>query len=108
MKLFYILIFVVITWGCSPKQDKDDENPEKRSYTEERNPVDIIILERTTFKKEMVSNGKLKALRKSILKFRISEELEYLPVNNGDRVMKGQVIARLQQFDQKQNLLVLA
>ena len=104
MKLINILIFVVITWGCSHKQDKDNDNPDKRQYTEERSPVDIIILERTTFKKELVSNGKLKALQKSILKFRISEELEYLPVNNGDRVIKGQVIARLQQFDQKQKL----
>ncbi len=104
MKLFYILIFVVIILGCSPKQDKDNENPDKRQYTEERNPVDIIILERTIFKKEMVSNGKLKAVRKSVLKFRLAEELEYLPVNNGDRVIKGQVIARLQQFDQKQKL----
>ena len=104
MKLFYILIFVVITWGCSPKQDKNNENPEKRQYTEERNPVDIIILERTIFKKEMVSNGKLKAVRKSVLKFRLPEELEYLPVNNGDRVIKGQVIARLHRFDQEQEL----
>jgi RND family efflux transporter MFP subunit len=76
----------------------------KTVYKEERNPVEVIVLDNTDFRRELVSNGKLKALRKSVLTFRISEELEYLPVCNGESVRKGQIIARLRQFKVLQEL----
>lgn len=61
--------------------------------------MDTIIVQHTTFLKEMVSNGKLTALRKSELKFDVGEKLVKLNVKNGQKVAKGEVIAVLEQYE---------
>ena len=48
--------------------------------------------------KEIISNGKLIALRKADLKFRSSENIAGIYVKNGDRVLTDQVIAKLDDF----------
>jgi len=55
-------------------------------------------------KKEIVSNGKLKALQKSILKFEISEKLVGLSVKNGYWVKKGSIIASINNQKAQQKL----
>lgn len=99
-----IFVILILAAGCKPKQKIDEEAIAKQAHLVERNPVDVMVLQPTIFKKELVSNGKLEALKHSSLKFRTGAELEYLPVKNGDWVKKGQVIARLAQFGQKQQL----
>ncbi len=98
-----LLILAAIIAGCASKQDA---NPDagKRQFQVEKNPVDVIILKRSTFEKELVSNGKLKARSKSMLKFGTGEELIALNVKNGDRVNAGQVIARLRSDKISQQL----
>jgi RND family efflux transporter MFP subunit len=54
-----------------------------------------MVLQSTTFTKQLVSNGKLAALRKSELNFRISEEITSIPVKNGQQVSRGTVLAKL-------------
>ncbi|GAG67845.1 unnamed protein product, partial [marine sediment metagenome] len=54
MKIQYILCFVILFWSCSSESGEENPGLDKRQYTEERNPVDILVLQRTTFKKEMV------------------------------------------------------
>jgi len=76
----------------------------RREYLPEKNPVDIMVLERSTFYRELVSNGKLRAAGKSVLKFDTGEELAELFVRNGDRVAAGQLIARLRQDRQLRQL----
>ena len=104
MRLLYLLCLVNLVWSCTSKTGNENENIEKRIYTGEQNPVDVIVLKNTDFRKELVSNGKLKALRKSVLSFRVGKELEYLAVRNGDFVKEGQIIARLRQFHLNQEL----
>lgn len=104
MIFLLFLCFLFINVGCSTHKGSDNGEIEKQAYIDEGNPVNIIVLEDTDFKEELVSNGKLKALRKSILTFKISGELEYLAVRNGEFVKEGQVIARLQQFEVRQEL----
>lgn len=104
MKNCLIIILLILFNHCSTNTGEADQNTGKLNPTPERNPVDVIVLEKTDFSKELVSNGKLIAMNKSILRFRISEELEYLAFKNGDKVNKGQVIARLFRFNQEQEL----
>lgn len=100
-----LVLILVVVWGCKPRQSEEDKEAiAKKVQVAERNPVEVMVLRRTVFQKELVSNGKLVALQRSVLKFRTSEVLEYLPVKNGSRVKKGQVIARLRQYTLKQNL----
>ncbi|WP_203257019.1 efflux RND transporter periplasmic adaptor subunit [Hyunsoonleella ulvae] len=64
-----------------------------------------MLLNQGVFKKELVSNGRLVALEKSELRFKVSEALQHLYVKNGDNVTKGQILARLNNttFKQKVN-----
>jgi len=104
IKFLFLLCFALIIGGCNSHKGSDNGEIEKQAYIDNGNPVDIIVLEDKDFKEELVSNGKLKALRKSVLTFRISGELEDLAVRNGEFVREGQVIARLRQFKVRQEL----
>ncbi len=97
MKRLFHVLFCVIIVACNNSENNSESETERRQYLPERNPVDIIVLERSTFQKELVSNGKLKARQKSVLKFETGEELIELRVKNGDKVSSGQLIARLRQ-----------
>ena len=89
--------------GCSPSQS-ENQLTEKRAYVEQENLVDTLVLESAVFTKELVSNGKLKALRKSDLKFRVGGELQRIKVKNGQWVKAYQSIAVLDQFEYRQKL----
>ena len=104
MKNTLIILFVFILCQCSSSPSDNSQNTGKLNPVPEQNPVEVLVLEKSNFSKELVSNGKLLARNKSVLRFRISEELEYLAFKNGDKVNKGQVIARLFSFNQEQAL----
>jgi RND family efflux transporter MFP subunit len=104
MKLFYYTALCLLITACNSSKVGEDTDTGKRQFVAEKNPVDVIVLKRTTFQKELVSNGKLKARSKSMLKFGTSEELVQLNVKNGDRVKADEVIARLRQDKLQQQL----
>src|SRR5690606_19596469 len=92
-----------IGYGCSANST---ENPpeEKRAFVQQQNLVDTLTLKSQTFHKELVSNGKLQALEKSELKFRIGGQLQSLSGKNGQMIRKGEIIAVLDPFDYQQKL----
>lgn len=100
--IIFLGITVLIS-GCSQGRT-ENATGDKRVYEEQLNEVDIAILKRTVFQKEIISNGKLKALRKSDLKFKVSGELKELKVKNGHSVRSRQTIAVLDQFEYRQKL----
>jgi membrane fusion protein, multidrug efflux system len=103
--LIIILSALFIFTDCSQKKrEREAEIIDKNQYLPEKNEVDIIVLEKSIFKKEIVSNGKLIALQKSDLKFEVSEILEKLHVNNGDYVKKGQLLATLNAYPYQQKV----
>jgi RND family efflux transporter MFP subunit len=57
--------------------------------------VEVQTLKGSTFNKELISNGKLSAIRKSIIPFRVSGQLTKIHFKNGDFVSKGNAIAEL-------------
>jgi RND family efflux transporter MFP subunit len=104
MKLIIPLFLILWLLSCSNIERKAATDSEKRQYTEQHNPVDTIVLQKGTFRKELVNNGKLVALRKSELQFRVGEQLEKLNFRNGDAVKAGQIIADLNPFTYRQQL----
>jgi multidrug efflux pump subunit AcrA (membrane-fusion protein) len=58
-----------------------------------------MVPQPATFTKQLVSNGKLAALLKRELKFRISEEIASIKVNNGQRVKQGSILAKLNKTE---------
>ncbi|MEN7549824.1 efflux RND transporter periplasmic adaptor subunit [Rapidithrix thailandica] len=97
------LLFLVL-WGCTHQAEELKDDPNKKTYLKEQNLVVIQMLKEQDFQKELVSNGKLRALRKSDLNFALNEPIELLPVKNGMQVRKGSIIVQLRQTKQKQDL----
>ena len=104
----YLLLFIlsIVLYACDVKPAKIYANAEKRQYTVQQNPVGVIILSKSMFRKELVNNGKLVAYRKSELQFRVGEQLVKLGVRNGDPIKAGQVIAELNTFVYRQQLTI--
>lgn len=104
MKYLTLALLAIIIDACGAKTRGPSTDTEKRQYTEQQNPVEITVLQKGTFRKELVNNGKLVALRKSELQFRVGEQLERLSFRNGDAVKAGQIIADLNPFTYRQQL----
>jgi membrane fusion protein, multidrug efflux system len=104
MRYITLALLIFFLYTCGSKTTESTANSEKRQYTEQKNPVSVIVLQKGPFRKELVNNGKLIALRKTDLQFRVGEQLEKLSFKNGDYVKAGQVIARLAPFTFGQQL----
>jgi RND family efflux transporter MFP subunit len=104
VKYLTIALLAGILYSCGTKTSGTSSTAEKRQYTLQQNPVEITVIQRGLFRKELVNNGKLVALRKCELQFRVGEQLEKLSVRNGVPVKAGYVIAQLNTFTYKQQL----
>jgi membrane fusion protein, multidrug efflux system len=104
MKYITFALLGCLLSACGSKTTESTSNAEKRQYTVQKNPVTVIVLQKGPFRKELVNNGKLVALRKTDLQFRVGEQLEKLSFKNGDHVKVGQVIAGLSPFTFSQQL----
>ena len=104
MKYLTSFLIIYLLFACGAKTSKTSSDVQKRQYTEQQNPVEVIVLQKGLFRKELVNNGKLVALRKSELQFRVGEQLEKLSFRNGDAIKAGQVIAELNPFTYRQQL----
>lgn len=101
--VYCLILFCLVS--CADKNAQQPKEAEKRRYTEQQNPVEVIVLQKSTFKKELVNNGKLVALKKSKLQFRVGEQLEKLHFRNGENVNAGQCIAELNSFSYRQQVV---
>jgi len=104
MRYIAFILLTCFLYACGSKATESTASTEKRQYTEQKNPVTVMILQKSSFLKELVNNGKLVALRKTDLQFRVGEQLEKLSFKNGDYVKTGQVIAELIPFTFSQQL----
>jgi RND family efflux transporter MFP subunit len=96
-----ILLITAIT-SCRQKGSETRTSAENKMDTtivnDDKQKVSVMVLHYGDFNKEIISNGKLIALKKADLKFRSSENVAAVFVKNGDRVEKGQTIAKLDNF----------
>jgi multidrug efflux pump subunit AcrA (membrane-fusion protein) len=97
--LYLITTFLILSL-CSCKNNTDSRtiSYELTNNNNEQTEVKIRVLDLTDFCTEIISNGKLTALRKADLKFRLLENLVDIKVMNGEKIRKGQVLARLDDF----------
>ena len=98
-----LTIFILGLFACKPKEQKPEEI-QKSAYLVDKNQVEVMMLQQSTFTKQLVGNGKLNALRKAELRFRISGEIEQLPVGNGRHIAQGELIAALNDIDYSHRL----
>lgn len=100
LSIISLLVFI----SCSKSQSQTSQNEEigKKKYLAEKNEVEAIVLQKSNFDKEIVSNGKLIALRKNTLRFEVGGKLEKLYVSDGVSVKKGQTLAEVMPFKYQQ------
>jgi len=75
---------------------KSEETLQNSSSIEEVVPqVNVAVLQQTIFNREVVSNGKMGAVKKTDLRFKRGDRITRINLKNGDKVLKGQLIAIL-------------
>jgi multidrug efflux pump subunit AcrA (membrane-fusion protein) len=94
-KLFFVFGLFLLLTSCI-QQNKTDEPVDKRQFLREANQIDVQVLSKSTFTKEIISNGKLKSIRKSDLQFKLSEVITDIKVKNGSWVKQRQILATLE------------
>jgi len=98
----YILITIAFL-SCSSNAGDDSESSAE-SLPEEKNLVDVILLERGDFTREIISNGKLSAIQKAELYFKNPGIIESISYRNGQTAQKGSELARLQNDEYRFSL----
>ncbi|MBQ8500470.1 MAG: efflux RND transporter periplasmic adaptor subunit [Bacteroidales bacterium] len=100
MMVAYVAISVLACRNTTTDELKDG----KAVAVPEVNEVEVITLERTDFANQLLTNGKLKAVRRASLSFGADGVVSALNVSNGGRIAAGNVIAQLDRPDLKLSL----
>lgn len=99
-RILLIVCGMALVSACGMGGKKEvDEDVGRKKYEVEKNPVDTIVLRKRDFNNQMLSNGRLRALRKSSLRFSGTGVVVKLNVKNGDWVTRGDVLAVLDRRD---------
>lgn len=102
-----LAVAMVCAVGCKDKklsQQQEDTDLARQVFVAETNPVEVIVLEKSDFRKQIISNGKLEARQKAALAFQTSGRLASVGVANGSKVGKGDVLAALDTEDSRLQL----
>ncbi len=100
--IFRTAIYLVILLGalsCDDKKNKEKERDAKLEYTAQINEVEVVTLDRRDFARQLLSNGKLHAEKKSSLLFGTTGKLASIPVQNGQYVSQGTTLGTLDRPD---------
>lgn len=92
--------------GCGSNKKTDDAEAEmaRGSYSGEKNKVTVVRLERRTFNKQLVCNGKLDAQGKATLQFAQQGTIERINYREGQTVAAGALVAVLDKSQAQQQL----
>lgn len=99
-------LMALLALSCSPKGNKEEEvDAARANFTAEKNLVETIVLTKTDFNRQIVTNGKLRAVKKSDLLFKTQGIISDIHVKNGSYVKQYQEIAQLDSKPAKLKLL---
>lgn len=90
------MLFAVLLGSCGKtKKEKTDASADRMQHRIEYNQVTIDTLQRRDFQRELISNGRLIASRRSTLSFPVAGVIAAIDAKNGVRVAQGSRIALL-------------
>jgi len=100
------LSFLASCGASSPGEaDSEGESIATRDFIDEVIAIDTASAQFGTFRKELISNGKLQAWKESQLRFKLEGEITKVFVRNGQRVAQGDTLAMLYPFTQENKLV---
>jgi multidrug efflux pump subunit AcrA (membrane-fusion protein) len=96
-----VLLFCLILAGCSGGKKEKEQTQElaKGEFKTDTTEVGIMVLQKIPFKRQLVSNGRVRARNKSMIGFKTSGTIARIFVANGDWVRAGEVLAVLDTLD---------
>lgn len=98
----FLLPLICLTFALSSCQSKEEDSANKgRVALPSDAPAEVTTTTLSTrdFNHELVSNGKISAQTVAELKFLVAEPIIKIYVQNGTRVSKGQVIAKVDTYE---------
>ena len=98
---FALLLFLV---ACGGEKDEKEQNVSQVLKSEDPT-VDVMVLHRGDFLRELIANGNVVAARKADLRFSSADPITDIYVSNGDRMKKGQKLARIDTYKLEADLL---
>ncbi len=103
ISVYLLLIICIVIGSCKTDKEQKQENV-KQILPDIPTEVTVMPLIKKKFTKELVSNGKLSSQKKAEVHFKSANRITNIYVANGDRVRKGQVIAKMDNYMLKNNL----
>lgn len=108
-KIIGVLVVAVLVCSCKSKKDskdavQDETEMARGKYDKEKNEVTVVPLERKTFNKQLVCNGRLEAQSKVTVQFATQGTVAQIDVRDGQKVQKGQILASLDKDQPKRQL----
>lgn len=97
-KILLSSLLLFFFYSCREAVDEDDEDLARREHFEEVIEVRTKPVERGVFNMELMSNGRLSAVNKATVRFRVHEMIREVNVINGERVEKGELLGVLEEF----------
>lgn len=102
--LVYLFLTVLAVSCQSPTKSGQYSEMEKTVYRHKTPEVKAIVVKPDVFYQQVVSNGVLSPVQKAKLVFKVNENIQRVNVKNGQWVKKGQILARLDDLNQKLQL----
>lgn len=99
MKVRFVILTMLLAASCGSQGGGNSVEDGRLQQTPQINEVDVITLERTDFRRQLLSNGKLSAAARARLVFPTGGPLELVSAKNGQTVSAGAVIARVSRPD---------
>lgn len=96
---FIVVMLAIFLTSCGKTESNDNiEGSQMAESNDLTVEVDTMIVKAMPFKNDIMSNGRIKAAEFADVYFRTNELISEVMVHNGQRVKKGQPLARLDMF----------
>lgn len=96
-RVLILLLSLTLITSCKTRETADEggDGSAKATAVRDKNLVDTIVLKKGDFYRQIISNGKLRAVKKSELHFLTSGVIAEVFFKNGESVKQGEAIAVL-------------
>lgn len=99
IRAFVAIVLTATVSACGENRKSDSGTDGKLQSKAQINEVEVITLKREDFKRQLLSNGQLRATKKSSLMFGTTGRIERINVRNGQRISQGTAIASIERPD---------
>ncbi|MCR8667463.1 efflux RND transporter periplasmic adaptor subunit [Aestuariibaculum sp. M13] len=95
MKNLYFITLILLILSCKDKSINSVKLSNNKLLNNNKRNLNVSIIKKVNFQKQIIANGKVVAQNKSELRFKTSERIASITVKNGQKIDQGKTIALL-------------